>query len=160
MRVSTDSTKSKVILLTGAGASMPLGLPDTRSFVSGLLTSTTFKSLEARDSIAADLIGRLRQEVSQDPEMDIEIILTGLDQRRDALNLLLLFDHELIIQTIGIDAELVRHLHRYACVSADVRNAVYDHVVAQYRTVSAERATELYKAALVDFPSRLQDIPE
>jgi NAD-dependent SIR2 family protein deacetylase len=40
MKVATSAAQAKIVFLIGAGASMPLGLPDTGRFLQHLLHST------------------------------------------------------------------------------------------------------------------------
>jgi len=132
VRISDDLARARVCFLTGAGASMPLGLADTRRFIERLVQCDAIKRLAILDTTGTDIVGGLRNSVSNTPKLDIETVLTELDQRLEALERL---QEDALLRKLvkGVD---VRRLKASVTFLSDIREAIYDEVVATYGAVS------------------------
>src|SRR5262245_46055220 len=85
MRISSDLAKAKIIILTGAGASVPLGLPDTRTFLSRVVDSPSLNSLGGERG-GVERVGDLRRCASVRTDLDIERVLSDVDRLLDGLD--------------------------------------------------------------------------
>src|SRR5262245_40835022 len=122
MKVTTSAAQAKMVFLTGAGASMPLGSPDTGRFLQHLLHSTKLRSLGGKDAIARQMVQGLRDEIAGTKDVDIERILGRLDRLRDGLEAAL--TDPAFWRPLGQDAS--EHLEQYRTHLDDLRDVFYD----------------------------------
>ena len=152
-RGSRPPIASKVVFLTGAGASVPLGLPDTKGFLE------TFFQREARELQAKspDLEEYLRQLYVESlaGEWDVETMMDVLVGDRTAADRLMLRPgfvkralngYQLGPGPFVADTDAILELLR-------------DNLVRQYSRVDATQAADLYRPILQDFGMWFSDVP-
>jgi len=141
LEISEAIVHGPLVLLTGAGASVPLGKLTTEGFVKHLFdVAGTYKAQDERASqILRDAIGRAIGE-----GLDVEDVLAALEKRT------------LSLQLLEEDAELQRLLpcdrSRAAMLREwidEARNFIYDQVIEHYSAIDAAGAADLYKILLV-----------
>jgi hypothetical protein len=137
---------AKVVILTGAGASLPLGRYTTKEFVDHCLQTASPSLLAMRDQLIRDCLEAIEQRAKVDG-WDIELILDRLERQAEACLLL------------ARENGFARHLQQrngdrvasYGHAMQKVADAIYDEVIRHYSGVNAERAAALYRPLLVDF---------
>lgn len=141
--------KAKVILLTGAGASVPLGLYTTSLFLNEF--TTRWWPLEADH----ELVKELRQAVNTQYG-DIEDLLALLERQVTAADVLLA-DPRFVRDVLQNNRQ---RIGEYIHVATQLRDTIYDKVIEHYSHVDAHRAAALYDPLLGQFLKRFHDIPE
>ena len=157
MKSAKAIANAQIIFLTGAGASIPLGLPDTHGFLNRLINSARIRGFAAEKGTKAELVSELT-EINQRPDADIEKILSDLDERLEG------------IEALKNDATFVRFVSAilrpmdsaklYRSYLEHLREIIYDEVVLAYQDVDPQSAADLYRAVLAGFPRLFHDIPD
>ena len=145
------------MFLTGAGASVPLGLFTTRQFLEHF-SNEGYKRLvdSAGDAYSARTtseIDAIRQALSKGE--DIEDVLSRVEQQGQAAQLLL----EDNAPGLQLPAQVREQLKEYQASKERVANAIYDEVVAQYGSALGDEAAELYRDMFQGFPRWFADVP-
>jgi hypothetical protein len=144
---------SKVVFLTGAGASVPLGLPDTKHFLEDFFQRDA-RELSARSPELAEYLRQLFVESLQG-EWDVETMMDVLLGDRTAADRLMarpgfvqrvLNGYRLAPGPFVADTDAILELLR-------------DNLVRQYSRVDATQAADLYRPILQDYPKWFSDIP-
>ena len=130
-----------LVLLTGAGASVPLHKLTTLGFLD--LLSKSDAELQSRDSDAAQLLRRTLSSARKQG-LDVEDVLAKLEDRAQVLD------------TLNDDVELQREvlkgdLHRssgYRAQDIMVRDFIYDKIIEHYGTIDASASADLYRGLI------------
>jgi len=143
---------AKVVVLTGAGASVPLGLFTTRQFLED------FRMKDAPPLYAQGLEVPLSFVLSEAAigDFDIEVVLDLLERRRAAVELLLA-DRRFVENVPQGRLDAAR---KYAAEAAQIDAAIRNKVVEHYSAVSPGRAAELYRPLLREFRAWFARIPD
>lgn len=142
-------TQGPLVILTGAGASVPLGLNTTAEF------HQRFYDMQ------------LRRIVDDDPEFfdfvttrlggaaaaDIEVVLARLEANADWTNQLA-SDRQFVAKVLLGD---VQRLSVFSGWNSRLANAIYDEVIDHYGNIDAAKATALYKGLLGVFQDQLME---
>ncbi len=146
-------TRAPILLLTGAGASVPLGRYTTLEFWRQF-QAKLYKLPPGTPEQARQLA--LQLAVWGAPaETDIEKVLSHLQRNATDANRL---------RTDSFFMQMVLNnypdsLAQYEGANERIRDMVQDEVIAHYSTVDADEAATLYKPLIVDFKSWFQTIP-
>jgi hypothetical protein len=143
---------AKVVVLTGAGASVPLGLFTTRQFLEDFR-----RDVEMLPDLDAPLSWVMSEAAENDS--DIEIVLDRLERQRDAVRLLLAdrrFVH--FVQQDRQDRE--DKAQAYLAETDAIIKAIQDKVIDHYSSAEPELAAELYRPMLREFRAWFSRIPE
>jgi hypothetical protein len=142
---------AKVVVLTGAGASVPLGLFTTRQFLDD------FKVNDRQRLIQQGLEVPLSWVLSEAAikEFDIEDVLDLLERRRAAVRLLLA-DGRLVQ---NVQKERVEAAEEYVAETEKIDAAIRNKVVEHYSSVDPTLAAELYRPLLREFRAWFSRIP-
>jgi hypothetical protein len=143
---------AKVVVLTGAGASVPLGLFTTRQFLED------FKAKDAQALKQQGLEVALSFVLSEAAihDFDIENVLDLLERRQEAVRLLL-EDRRLVE---NVPRERLDAARKYASEAAQIDAAIRHKVVEHYSSVDAALAASLYRPMLREFRAWFTRIPE
>jgi hypothetical protein len=159
-------TRSRIVFLTGAGASAPLGLPTTAGFLQRFVDS----AMSTRLSGMPEGVWRLaRERLSQRQPTDIEVVLQELEavglwsdrfasdfsffqSAMDGFRPTLTEKGMPEIEANGLADLLARDAQttfgEFAEWSRRLAEAIYDEVVACYGTVDSGAAADLYRGLL------------
>jgi SIR2-like domain len=156
MKIPQSVATAKIVVLTGAGASAPLGRHTTREFLD------EFFQVESRslriDQKTNELLNLLENE-ARDSQGDIETVLDLLERRASAAGFLE-SDPCFLSQSKVSTSERARLLGAYREQTGRIRDAIYEMVVEHYSETEARPAAQLYEGLLSDFPSWFQNVPD
>jgi hypothetical protein len=140
VRLPPDLSDTPIVLLTGAGASIPLGLPATREFL------TNFRDAANARLVANDPPGFLNfiQERLSAVHDDIEVVLGQLEQHSQWLDHLL-DDPTFVPDVLGGN---IASITSFKTMSDQLRSAIYDEVIRTYGNVDPVKAANLYRGIL------------
>ncbi len=166
MKLPESITQSRIVFLTGAGASVPLGLPTTSGFLNRFVES----ALPKRFAGAPEGLWRLaRDRLTQREPTDIEVVLQELegvetwstrlgadfpffqaatDGFRPTLGNSSLADNDVNGIADLLARDLTSTLNEFAAWSRQLAGSIYDEVIACYGSVDSTRAGELYRGLL------------
>lgn len=138
MEIAADIVKAPLVVLTGAGASVPLGKLTTREFLPHLFDIAG--ELDVTNREAASL---LRQAVTtaMGANLDVEDVLGTLEKRADFLDYLLA-DPEFQRDVIKGD---IRTAFGYRGRDVVARDFIYDQVLSHYGAIDTTAAADLYR---------------
>jgi len=158
MKLPTSISHAPVILLTGAGASAPLGLHPTKPFLRYFLNGP-FRQLERKaESERAGEMQKvlLNVRLLASPEnVDIERILSVLE--RNVNDVERLKADRAFIDTVTYGQ--VGALETFIQCSQRVRDTIYQEVIKHYDTIDTRAAASLYKPLFIDFRQWLGQVP-
>ncbi len=158
MKLPPSIANASVLLLTGAGASAPLGLHPTKAFLHYFLNGP-FRQLEteADTQRAADMQKvLLTVRLLASPEnQDIEQILSVLE--RNVLDVERLKSDRAFVDTVTHGQ--IGVLERFIQCNQRVRDSIYQEVIRHYDTIDTGAAAGLYKALFIDFHKWLGQVP-
>jgi hypothetical protein len=166
MRLAESITKSRLVFLTGAGASVPLGLPTTSGFLEHFVES----ALPKRLADAPEGLWRFaRDRLTRREPTDIEVVLQHLEaaevwsrQFAEDLPFFLsatdgfrptLLDKGMTESDVSGLADLLARdvqvtFGEFADWSRRLAEAIYDEVIACYGSVDQPKAGDLYRGLL------------
>jgi hypothetical protein len=131
-------THSPLVILTGAGASTPLGLDTTEIFRKRFYeTQLRERVVDADPEFYAFMTNRLGVT---DVE-DIEVVLARLEANADWTDKLA-SDHQFVAKVLSGRPEM---LNVFGSWNSKLANLIYDEVIDHYGNIDAARATALYK---------------
>jgi hypothetical protein len=164
-------TQSKVVFLTGAGASVPLGLPTTAQFLDefrNLAVNLRLPEANHQDDFARFIVDRL---YTSNPA-DIEEVLSKLEADAEWVEQAG-SDHPFLGTLVGsiwddfrtlalganlptrndtLQKQLVDHLRegliRFRKMNKDLTDAIRDEVIDRYGNLEADKAESLYRGLL------------
>jgi hypothetical protein len=152
LKIPEAIASARVVVLTGAGASVPLGLFTTRQFLDDLRVND-YQRL-SQQGLEATLSWVLSEATTK--EFDIEDVLDLLERRRDACRLLLADGR--FVQ--NVQQHRVSQAEGYLAETEQVITAIRDKVVDHYSSVEPSLAAELYRPMLREFRAWFSRIPE
>lgn len=129
--------KAKVIVLTGAGASVPLGLHTTRQFLEHFSEEGYKRVAISNESDVTLELAQIREATTSG--LDIEDVLSLVERRRDAANFLL-GDLPFSTQALLGNAESMMAYRDRQRLIADV---IYDEVIRPARMCCGRRSNDL-----------------
>jgi hypothetical protein len=140
MDLPEELKDTPIVILTGAGASIPLGLPATKEFLE------TFRSKVTNTWHVDEPPGYLRfvQDRLSTDESDIEAVLGRLENESNwcgALETDPLFTSEVL-------GGNTTRLLAFQTKADQLREDIYDEVITTYGNVDPERAADLYRGLL------------
>jgi hypothetical protein len=153
MVIPESISRAPILLLTGAGASVPLG---------------RYTTLEFWRQFQAKLYGLPPEIPEEAKQLAQQLAVWGAPATTDIENVLSL------LQRNSADAERLRRdsffmqsvlnnyadsMVRYESANELIRDMVQDEVISHYSTVDADEAAALYEPLIVDFRSWFQTIP-
>lgn len=166
MQLPECITRSRIVFLTGAGASVPLGLPTTSGFLEHFIESALPKRLAG----APEGLWRFaRDRLTQRQPTDIEVVLQELeavgtwsdrlaadlpffqsaaDGFRPTLDKSAISDSEVNGVADLLARDLQSTFSEFAGWSRRLAEAIYDEVIICYGSVSSNRAADLYRGLL------------
>jgi hypothetical protein len=130
-------THSPLVILTGAGASTPLGLDTTERFLKRFYETQLRERVGDDQEFYAFMTNRLGVMGLQ----DIEVVLAGLEANADWAAKLA-SDHQFVAKVLSGNPEM---LNVFGGWNSKLANAIYDEVIDHYGNVDAVKATALYK---------------
>jgi hypothetical protein len=153
MVIPESITRAPILLLTGAGASVPLGRYTTLEFWRQFQTKLY--------RLPPDIPTEAKQLAQQlaiwgaAADTDIEKVLSLL--QRNAADAERLRGDSFFMQSVLNNYP--DSIARYEAANRRMRDMVQDEVIAHYSTVDADQAAALYKPLIADFKSWFQTIP-
>lgn len=150
MHVPEAIAGAKVVVLTGAGASVPLGLFTTRQF----LTDFQDRDLPRLPDLQVPLNWILSEAAIHDD--DIELVLDRLERRRDAVRLLL--DDKRWVQNVADNR--VQKAETYLAENEQIIEVIQSKVIDHYSSAEPGPAAELYAPMLHEFGAWFSKVPE
>jgi hypothetical protein len=159
MKLPPSISFAPVILLTGAGASAPLGLHPTKPFLRYFLDGP-FRQLERRaDSEKAGDMQKVLLQIRllASPEnVDIERILSFVE--RDAQDVDRLKSDRAFMDTVTFGQPAA--LERFIECNQMVRDLIYQEVIKHYDTIDTRAAASLYRPLFMEFRKWLAQVPK
>lgn len=155
MNISDDILRSPLVILTGAGASVPLGKLTTKQFIQHLLDNLA--ALYTQHKRAAEYLGRVLPAALA-ASLDVEDILGTLEDRVRFIDFLLA-DPEFARDVLFGD---VTRATSYRARDLAARDIIYDKVIDHYGDVDANQAADLYRGLighLRDWTDQVVDRP-
>jgi hypothetical protein len=137
MNLPPALSHTPIVFLTGAGASVPLGLPATKGFLSTFRDQVT--NTWSQDS-PSGYLGFVQDRLSH-PDGDIEAVLGSLEQESNWCDILAA-DLPFVQEVLGGDRS---RLLGFKTKIDKLREAIYDEVVRIYGNVDPIKAESLYK---------------
>ena len=146
--------RDRIVLLTGAGASVPLGLFTTAQFLADFRESD-YRRLSA-DPDVTRVLNWILQEAKEN-NFDVEDLLDLLVRRRGAIDQLLL-DGMFVRDVVGNvqRADMVA----YGAILGRLVDSITDKVIDHYSSIDVERAGALYRPLFREFRSWFQRLPD
>jgi SIR2-like domain len=144
----------KILFLTGAGASVPLGLSDTKQFMDEFFQIEA-PQLRASNPELATYLEDVRTLAALG-NWDVEQLLDVLQGDRDAVNRL--EGEKLFLRRAS--AGYVPAFGSFVSDTDKILHALHNKVVEHYSEVDPERAAALYRPILQQFPDWFADVPE
>lgn len=142
MRLPNALMETPIVLLTGAGASIPLGLPATAGFLA--------KLQEKAPSWPGDVMrfaSIVYDRLSGD-RVDIEHVLGTLEQQSQWIESLLSDD---MFRQSCLSKESIDRMRTFQNVTDQLCQIIYDDVIDTYGSVDTEKAADLYRGLLGNF---------
>lgn len=139
-------TKSKVVVLAGAGASAALGKWTMKAFLDELVSRI---QPETEERHALSLVNRLHPE----SEDDLEVLIDGVHDLRTV---------EDVIALEGEETHLIPSIVSLTRASALLRRRIYDMIIDHYASVDPQQAMQLHSPmwqAVTDFDTSSNFIP-
>lgn len=152
MNVPEAIASAKVVVLTGAGASVPLGLFTTRQFLEDFRVHDA--PALSQQGLEAPLSYVMSEAVVGN--FDIEVVLDLLERRRAAVELLL-EDRRFVENVLPNRLDAAR---KYVAEAEKIDAAIRHKVVEHYSSVEPALAAELYRPMLREFRAWFTRIPE
>jgi hypothetical protein len=146
--------KSKILVLTGAGASVALGRDTTKQFLKRFSTEAHRRLAERGGALVSQL--SFVHEAATGGKLDIEHVLSLLEERRDAARSLI--DDGAFKAQVAEDVQSI--VRGYAEANDTIARAIYDMVIEHYSAVDEQQAGELYRELLRGFPAWFGDVPD
>jgi hypothetical protein len=155
VNVPEPIANAKVVVLTGAGASVPLGLFTTRQFLDDFLVRDLDQVSWLGRKPTLEWIGKAMEEGS-----DIEVVLDLLERRLAAARLL--FEDPKLVAMIRPDVGYAPSAARqeYLWATERIITAIRDKVVEHYSAVDPASAADLYRPMFQEFRAWFSRIPE
>lgn len=144
---------SKVVFLTGAGASVPLGLPDTKRFLDDFFR-VDCRDLAAGNPDLQEYLSALEREAVAGG-WDVENMLDVLQGDRKAADRLALRPLFLKRALNGNPAAV----GPFVAATDAILELLQDKLIEHFSEIDAERAADLYRPILEDSPDWFSDIP-
>lgn len=144
MQLPLSLADTPVVILTGAGASVPLGLPATTDFLNNFRHKVTYTWTDD------DPPGYLRfvQDRLQAAPDDIESVLGLLERETQALDLLM-GDPVFVSRTLWGGNPLA--ISPFKAMCDKLIEAIYDEIILTYGNVDATKAQALYNGLLGNY---------
>ncbi len=154
MKIPSAIAGAKVVVLTGAGASVPLGRFTTRAFLDDF-RHVDYRQL-AVDAETKKVLDWVLQEAANN-NFDIEDVLDRLERRQGALDLLEL---DGFFQKEVLRADRRTRALQYGSILGQLSGAIRDKVIEHYSTVDADQAGDLYRPLFREFRSWFRQVPD
>ena len=154
MRIPSAISDAKIVVLTGAGASVPLGCFTTAQFLDDF-RQADYRRLSA-DPAVTGVLDWVLQEAANN-QWDIEDLLALLERRRGAVDLLA-FDGKFERDVLGADRRV--SMLRYGGILGQLIDAIRDKVVDHYSSVETEEAGRLYRPLFREFRLWFRLVPD
>jgi hypothetical protein len=155
--ISSAITSAPIAVLTGAGASVPLGLKTTRDFVDHFIDTHRAELNKVGGSSAVGELVRMRPK---DParQKDIEQLLDEFESRIEAIRTLQ-SDPAFAVDVIGAQNGIEERLKDFLRVQELFFEKIRGEIIEHYGNVAPEAAAQLYRGLLGGFSSWFRDIP-
>lgn len=144
-------THSPLVILTGAGASVPLGLDATAEFRKRFFyTQIRERNLDQDPEFHRFVVDRLGGVAA----VDIEVVLARLETNAEWASRLA-SDPQFVATVLSGNVE---RIGTFAGWNSRLTNAIYDEVIDHYGNVDPAKATELYRGLLEVYRDQLMGI--
>jgi hypothetical protein len=154
MHIPDSITKSKIVFLTGAGASVPLGCLATKDFLAEF-TRTVANRLDQQSLPGlSDFLTQVYVQAAR-ADADIETILGWVERNIDDAQRLAkdqLFQKKILF---GSDTGIKDYIR----CNETIRDLIYDDVIARYSAIDSTKAAALYRQLFKDYVAWFGGVP-
>ena len=154
MEIPDSIIKSKIIFLTGAGASVPLGCFTTREFLADFTRTLPGRVNQKAQPGIGDFLPQVYVQAASS-RADIETILGWVERNVDDAKRFsddALFRQKVLFSNDGV-------IREYVAWNETIRDLVYDDVIRHYSAIESAKASALYRQIFEHYTAWFGAVP-